>query len=34
VAGFYLDDSFGYIGLAILLFIIAYFLIRLLTHRD
>lgn len=34
MAGFYLDDSYGYLALAILLFIIVYFILRILTHRH
>lgn len=31
---FYVDDALGYLGLAILIFLIVYFLLRVLTHRD
>jgi hypothetical protein len=34
LASFVVEDYFGYFGLAILLFIIVYFLLRILTHRD
>jgi len=33
-AAFYVDDALGYLGLAILLFLIVYFLIGVLTHRS
>jgi hypothetical protein len=28
------DDSLGYLALAIVLFLIVYFLLRILTHRS
>lgn len=31
---FYVEDALGYLGLAILVFLIIYFLIRALTHRH
>ncbi len=34
MASFYVDDSLGYLGLAILIFLIVYFLLRVLTHRS
>lgn len=34
MTGFYVDDSLGYIGLAIILFLVVYIIIRLLTHRH
>lgn len=34
MAGFYIDDSLGYLGLAIALFLIVYILLRMLTHRH
>jgi hypothetical protein len=34
MAGFYLDDPLGYLGLALVLFLIVYILLRMLTHRS
>lgn len=34
MSGFYVDDALGYLGLAILLFLLAYILIRALMHRQ
>lgn len=34
MSGFVMEDTLGYLGLAILLFLIVYFLIRVLSHRQ
>lgn len=34
MADFVIEDEFGYLGLALILFIIVYLLLRLLTHRH
>lgn len=34
MAAFYIEDYLGYLGLAIVLFLIVYILLRMLTHRD
>lgn len=34
MSGFVVEDTLGYLGFAILLFLIVYFLIRILSHRQ
>ncbi len=34
MSGFVVEDTLGYLGLAILLFLIVYFLLRVLSHRQ
>jgi len=34
MSGFYVGDTLGFLGLAILVFLLIYFLIRVLTHRH